>query len=150
MMLQVLPTEARRARIGEGPGKMAAVMTDVIYLDCNATTPCDPLVVEAMLPYLTTTFANPTTSNHRPGRDAATALERSRATVDTLLGGAAASEVVFTALAGIVLMGDPAGFHFYLGAALIMASVVTLSRTASASPKADQRVLQGNQNRPSR
>jgi len=68
-----------------------------IYLDCNATTPCDPRVVEAMLPIMTGTFANPTTRNHRPGRDAATALERARATVDDLLGGRAASEIVFTA-----------------------------------------------------
>jgi len=76
---------------------MTGAMADVIYLDCNATTPCDPRVVEEMLPFMTTTFANPTTRNHRPGRDAATALERARATVDRFLGGAAPSEVVFTA-----------------------------------------------------
>lgn len=72
-------------------------MEDVIYLDCNATTPCDPRVVEAMLPFMTENFANPTTRNHRPGREAATALEKARATVDSLLGGRAASEVTFTA-----------------------------------------------------
>ncbi len=77
---------------------MIAVMRDdPIYLDCNATTPSDPRVVEAMLSFMTGTFANPTTRNHRPGRDAATALERARATIDRLLGGSAASEVVFTA-----------------------------------------------------
>jgi len=76
---------------------MTGAMTDVIYLDCNATTPCDPRVVEAMLPMMTTTFANPTTRNHRPGRDAATALERARTTVDRMLGGKASSEVVFNA-----------------------------------------------------
>ncbi len=76
---------------------MTGAMTDVIYLDCNATTPCDPRVVEAMMPMMTMTFANPTTRNHRPGRDAATALERARATVDRMLGGKAPSEVVFTA-----------------------------------------------------
>jgi cysteine desulfurase len=76
---------------------IAAMAHRPIYLDCNATTPCDPRVVEAMLPYMTETFANPTTRNHRPGRDAATALERARATVDRLLGGRAASEIVFTA-----------------------------------------------------
>jgi len=69
----------------------------VIYLDYNATTPCDPRVVEAMLPFMTEYFANPTTRNHRPGRDAASALEEARTTVDRLLGGHAASEVVFTA-----------------------------------------------------
>ncbi|MGD8440435.1 MAG: cysteine desulfurase family protein [Holophagae bacterium] len=71
--------------------------SDVIYLDSNATTPCDPRVVEAMLPFMTEIFANATSRNHRPGREAATALERARGTVDQLLGGHAASEVVFTA-----------------------------------------------------
>lgn len=80
-----------------GKGKILGAMGNVIYLDCNATTPCDPRVVEAMLPFMTESFANPTTRNHRPGRDAATALERARATIDRLLGGRAASEVVFTA-----------------------------------------------------
>ena len=70
---------------------------DVIYLDCNATTPCDPRVVEVMLPFMTDVFANATSRNHRPGRDAATALEQARGTIDRLLGGRAASEVVFTA-----------------------------------------------------
>ena len=76
---------------------MIDAMGNVIYLDCNATTPCDPRVVDAMLPFMTEGFANPTTRNHLPGRDAATALERARATIDRLLGGRAASEVVFTA-----------------------------------------------------
>ena len=71
-------------------------MDDVIYLDCNATTPCDPRVVEAMLPLLTERAANPTSRGHRPGREAASELEAARATVDRLLGGSAASEVVFT------------------------------------------------------
>jgi cysteine desulfurase len=70
---------------------------DVIYLDSNATTPCDERVVEAMLPYLTDRSANPTSRGHRPGRDAAAALEEARATVDRLLGGRATSEIVFTA-----------------------------------------------------
>jgi cysteine desulfurase len=88
---------------------IAAMAECVIYLDHNATTPCDPGVVEAMLPFMTENFANSTTRNHRPGRDAASALERARATVDRLLGGKAASEVVFTAGAtegnNIALMG---------------------------------------------
>ncbi len=86
-----------------------AMAKGVIYLDHNATTPCDPRVVEAMLPLLTESYANPTTRNHRPGRDAAAELEGARATVDRLLGGRAASEVVFTAGAtegnNIALMG---------------------------------------------
>jgi len=46
------------------------------------------------------------------------------------------SEVVFTALAGIVLMGDPVGMHFYLGAALVMGSAAALSRMGAASSAA--------------
>ncbi len=88
---------------------IAAMAKRVIYLDHNATTPCDPRVVEAMLPFMTENYANSTTRNHRPGRDAASELERARATVDRLLGGHAASEVVFTAGAtegnNIALMG---------------------------------------------
>jgi len=88
---------------------IAAMAERVIYLDHNATTPCDPRVVEAMLPFMTECYANSTTRNHRPGRDAASALERARATADRLLGGRAASEVVFTAGAtegnNIALMG---------------------------------------------
>ena len=48
-----------------------------IYLDHAATTPIDPRVVEAMLPYLTDQFGNPS-SIYRLGQDARAALDRSR------------------------------------------------------------------------
>ena len=69
---------------------------DIIYLDFNASTPCDPRVVEAMLPYLSDTFANPSSRHHRPGQDAFTALEQARSTVARLLGAASSTEIVFT------------------------------------------------------
>lgn len=69
---------------------------DVIYLDYNASTPCDPRVVEAMLPYLTETFANPSSRNHRPGQDAYVALEKARTTVVRELGGQSGTEFIFT------------------------------------------------------
>jgi cysteine desulfurase len=69
---------------------------DVIYLDNNASTPCDPRVVEAMLPYLSGVFANPSSRNHGPGRDAFAALEEARATVARCLGVHSATEIVFT------------------------------------------------------
>ena len=54
---------------------------DVIYLDYNASTPCDPRVVEAMQPFFGSIFANPSSRNHRPGRDAFSALEKARTSV---------------------------------------------------------------------
>jgi cysteine desulfurase len=70
--------------------------TDVIYLDYNASTPCDPRVVEAMHPFFGAVFANPSSRNHRPGRDAFTALEEARSTVVRFLGARSATEIVFT------------------------------------------------------
>jgi cysteine desulfurase len=69
---------------------------DVIYLDHAATTPCDPRVVEAMLPYFGETFANASSRLHRPGQAAATALEEQRARVAEGLGAQSATEIVFT------------------------------------------------------
>ncbi len=67
-----------------------------IYLDHAATTPCDPRVVEAMLPYFGERFANPSSRTHRPGRDAALAVEDARRRIARALGAGAASEIVFT------------------------------------------------------
>lgn len=49
-----------------------------VYLDHHATTPCDPRVVEAMLPYFTEIFGNPASLTHQHGRRAANALEDAR------------------------------------------------------------------------
>jgi cysteine desulfurase len=65
-----------------------------IYLDYNATTPIDPAVVEAMLPYLQTHFGNPS-STHLYGKTAHDAVEGSRQQVADLLG-AKPDEIVFT------------------------------------------------------
>jgi cysteine desulfurase len=65
-----------------------------IYLDNAATTAIDPLVVEAMLPYFTETFGNPS-SIHSFGRDARSAIERSRKKVAELLGTSPA-QIFFT------------------------------------------------------
>ena len=50
---------------------------DEIYLDHNATTPCEPEVIEAMLPYFAEEYGNPS-SVHRMGRRAFAACERAR------------------------------------------------------------------------
>jgi cysteine desulfurase len=65
-----------------------------IYLDYNATTPVDPAVVEAMLPYLRAHFGNPS-SSHAYGREAHDAVERARQQVADLIG-ARPDEIIFT------------------------------------------------------
>src|SRR5476651_2055021 len=65
-----------------------------VYLDYNATTPVDPDVLEAMLPYLRDEFGNPS-SAHALGRRAHDAVETARAEVATLIG-ASPDEIWFT------------------------------------------------------
>jgi cysteine desulfurase len=65
-----------------------------VYLDHNATTPLDPRVLEAMLPYLGTEFGNPS-SVHRFGRAARAALDTAREQVAALVN-AQTSQVIFT------------------------------------------------------
>lgn len=65
------------------------------YLDHAATTPCDPRVVEAMLPYFTNMFGNPGSRNHSFGWDSENAVDKARDQVASLLG-ADAKEVIFT------------------------------------------------------
>lgn len=78
-----------------------------IYLDNNATTPCDPAVVEAMLPFFSARYANPS-SPHGMGKDAYTVVEEGRAYVAQCLR-CSASELLFTSGAtesnNIVLLG---------------------------------------------
>jgi cysteine desulfurase len=87
-------------------------MTAPIYLDYNATTPTDPEVLEAMLPYLRGEFGNPS-SAYGLGRRAHEAVERARTEVSALIG-ALPEEIVFTggateasniAIRGAVTMG---------------------------------------------
>jgi cysteine desulfurase len=66
-----------------------------VYLDYQATTPTDPRVVAAMLPYFTEKFGNPHSTSHHFGREAAEAVERARGDVAALIG-AEAREIVFT------------------------------------------------------
>jgi cysteine desulfurase len=66
-----------------------------IYLDYNATTPLDPRVLEAMLPFFRERFGNPASRHHRLGCDAAEAVEAARADVAAVLG-ADPREIVWT------------------------------------------------------
>lgn len=95
-----------------------------IYLDYNATTPVAPAARDAMLPFLTDYFANPS-SPHALGRACHEAVEDARGHVATLLG-ADREEVIFTsggtesnnlAIQGVMLRFPPAsGAHLVLSA----------------------------------
>ena len=89
-----------------------------IYLDYNATAPVDPVVVEAMLPYLSTHFGNPS-SSHSYGYVAHHAVDSARAQVARLLG-CTPTEITFTgggsesdnlAIRGIALAYQQRGNH---------------------------------------
>jgi cysteine desulfurase len=89
-----------------------------IYLDYNATTPVDPIVVEAMLPYLSTHFGNPS-STHRYGHVTRQAIATARQQVARLLG-CTAGELIFTgggsesdnlAIRGVALARRASGNH---------------------------------------
>lgn len=66
-----------------------------VYLDNNATTRTDPLVVQAMLPFFTEQFGN-ASSAHGFGRQVAGAMRQARRSVQALLGAAHEDEIVFT------------------------------------------------------
>ncbi|NCP62025.1 MAG: IscS subfamily cysteine desulfurase [Alphaproteobacteria bacterium] len=67
----------------------------MIYLDYQATTPCDPRVLEKMLPYFTEHYGNPHSRNHAIGWTAEKACEEARAQAADLIS-ANPKEIVFT------------------------------------------------------
>ena len=73
---------------------MSTMTASPIYLDFNATTPVAPEVLEAMLPYLTRSFGNPS-SDHALGREARRAVDEAREQVAALIG-ASRDEIIFT------------------------------------------------------
>jgi len=93
-------------------------MENIIYLDHNATTPLDPRVLEAMMPYLTNQYAN-AASNHRPGVEASRAVKSAREKIATLIGSdpgeviftSGATESINTAIKGVLEFYKEKGSH---------------------------------------
>lgn len=101
-----------------------------IYLDYNATTPVDPAVAEAMLPYLTEHYGNPH-STHRLGAVAAAAVAEAREQVAGLIG-AAAGEIVFTSCASESINLAVKGIAFARGRGHIITSAIEHPATLQA------------------
>lgn len=70
-------------------------MENSIYLDNNATTPCDPRVVEKMLPYFSEIYGNPANGYHIQGQMAGIAVDKARGQIAQLIG-AQPYEIIFT------------------------------------------------------
>src|SRR3984885_6938973 len=95
-----------------------------VYLDYNATTPVEPQVLDAMLPYFSADFAN-ASSIHTPGQRARAAVETAREQVAALIG-ARPQEIVFTS--GGTESDNHAIFGVatpYLAAALTLPHIIT-------------------------
>ncbi|MFQ5509229.1 MAG: IscS subfamily cysteine desulfurase [Leptospirillia bacterium] len=95
-----------------------------IYMDYQSTTPLDPRVLEAMMPYLTEHFGHPASRNHSFGWEAEKAVDEARGQVAELIG-AQPKEVVFTsggteainlALKGALEMYAEKGSHVVISA----------------------------------
>lgn len=67
-----------------------------VYLDHHATTPLDPRVLRAMLPFLKEEFGNPSSENHIYGERARKAVEQAREEIGRVIGGNDSGEIIFT------------------------------------------------------
>ncbi len=119
-------------------------MTKPIYLDYHATTPVDPRVLDAMLPFFGPKFGNAASGTHGFGWAAEGAVEVARKTIADLAG-ASAREIVFTsgatesdnlALKGVVAAAGVAGAHVVTLATEHQAVLDTVSTLREAGCRA--------------
>lgn len=110
-----------------------------IYMDYHATTPVDPRVLDAMLPYFTDLFGNAASIDHGHGHVAQQAVERSRDTIAGFVNAGSPDEIVFTsgatesnniALTGIAEAYSHKGNHFITSAVEHKAILDTLDYLA--------------------
>ncbi len=118
-------------------------MGRVIYMDNHATTPMDPRVLEAMLPYFTEKFGNAASRNHQYGWDAEGAVDQARDQIARLIN-AKSKEIIFTsgatesdnlALKGVVEFYKDKGNHVITAVTehkAILDTCKTLERTGKA------------------
>jgi cysteine desulfurase len=108
-----------------------------IFMDSQSTTPADPRVVEAMLPYFTEKFGHPASRNHPFGWEAEAAVDVARERIGRLIGARDPKEVIFTsggtesinlALKGVAEMYREKGTHIVTTAIEQRATLDTCKR----------------------
>src|SRR2546422_5242147 len=112
-------------------------VTFPIFMDAESTTPADPRVVEAMLPYFTQKYGHPASRNHPFGWEAEAAVDTARSQLAALIGAWDPKEIVFTsggtesinlALKGVAEMYREKGTHIVTTAIEQRATLDTLKR----------------------
>ncbi len=117
-----------------------------VYMDYHATTPMDPRVLEAMVPYFLEKFGNAASRTHRFGWEAEAAVEDARDTIASLIGANSGKEIVFTsgatesnnlAIKGVAEYYKSRGNHIITSTIehkAVLDSCKRLRRKASTSP----------------